>query len=287
MVTGRAPCIGVVHVPKSGGSAIRSALSQLPGCYTGPLYYDVQLFGSRAMADALPRKTRKEVVTIRRLRRVIATSRAATGHISAHNFLTAGCGALAVQLREPRGRLLSLYRFWQSQPADVIARWGRWGNELVAKSSGSFAHFLADEAVWATVDNAMSRQLLSDNRDDTAVRMRRHMRWGGWARRYRAVRPYLNVVDWANDSERFLDRLCTTMAAEARPVLRKENVTEVGGERQVLDGRTLDLLSRLTSYDRRLLVALMHDGLLPPRSAADLEAEFRTTAERLRFEVAA
>lgn len=279
--------MGVVHVPKSGGSALRSALSELPRCYTGPFYYDVQHFGSRAMADALPRKKRKEVATIRRLRRVTATNRAATGHISAYSFLGAGCGTIAVQLREPRARLLSLYRYWQSRPADVISGWGRWGDEVASKSTHSLVEFLADGAVWPVVDNAMSRQLLCDGRDDTARKMRRHLGWGGWGRRYRRLRPYLTVVDWANDSERFLDRLWTTMSAEATPVLRKENVTEVGGEPQILDGRVLRTLRSLTSYDGQLLAALMHDGLLPPRSAGDLETEFRTTAERLRFELRA
>lgn len=28
-------CLGVLHVPKTGGSALRVALSQVPGCYIG------------------------------------------------------------------------------------------------------------------------------------------------------------------------------------------------------------------------------------------------------------
>ena len=276
-------CLGVVHVPKSGGSAMRSALAQLPGCYTGPYYYDRAHFGSDELRRAVPQPNQATIVEAGRLAEIVGTHRSVIGHYAAPSLMAAGCAALAVQVREPRSRVLSLYRFWQAQPPHERAGWGAWASDLVAWADRPLEEFLRSPAVWPAVDNALSRQLLVDRTTSSARQAARRRRWGALAASYRHLRRRLRVVEWSQRSEVFLARICEVLGAEAVPALERENVTEVRAREQVIGQDSYRLLERLTRADSHLLGRLVADGLLLARTTEELDRDFQTTAERLGF----
>lgn len=277
--------LGIVHVPKSGGTAVRNALSGLPTVYDGPLYFDRAHFGTARLVDGVPRPNADKVASVAELAVVVETHRAVVGHYSAPTLLEAGCTALAVQLREPRSRILSLYRFWEGQSDEERSSWGLWGQELVALADLPLREFLRSAAVWPATDNAMYRQLFGG-----------HGARGTWSRRFFTRRRRslgagspcgaIAVAEWADQSEAFVARVCAVISTDEVPSLARDNVTEVRGESQVIDRQTLDLLDQLTRGDSSLLAQLMRDGVLAPRSPAELDEEFRDTARRLSFRVA-
>src|ERR1700733_11194164 len=101
-------CLGVIHLPKSGGSSLRVALAQLPGGYSGPFYFDERLFGSRAFVEGIRSPNREAIAMPKDLRAIAESHRVVIGHYCAASLLEAGCTELAIQVREPRARLLSL-----------------------------------------------------------------------------------------------------------------------------------------------------------------------------------
>ncbi len=95
------------------------------------------------------------------------------------------------------------------------------------------------------------------------------------------MRAHLAIVEWASESQRFVDRICAFLDEEAGVEVRRENETPTGHDVQVLDRSSRKVLDRLTRYDRELEQRLMDDGLLGRRSAAALDGEFEETAARL------
>ena len=133
--------------------------SHLAGCYTGPVYFDRQHFGTNRLADGVPKQTRHVIGSLEDVRRIIETHRLAMGHIAAHTLVSAGCDSLALQVREPRARILSLYRFWRAQDEGERSRWGLWGSDLIGQASKQLGAFLATPSIWPAVDNAIARQV--------------------------------------------------------------------------------------------------------------------------------
>jgi hypothetical protein len=273
------PCLGVVHVPKTGGVSLREALAELPGCYSGPLYFDEPYFGSPELVTAVPSPNRETIASQTDLTAIAQTHRLIVGHHSAPSLLAAGCGSIAIQVREPRSRLLSLYRYWQSQPEPVLASWGRWGSHLVGRAVLPLKDFLTSPGTWPAVNNLLVRQALGF-RPGAGNVLRRHR---AISRLYDGFREQVSVVDWSSRSGEFLERICDEVGASSRPTLGHLNPTEVLGEEQNLDPSTSRILRRLTRYDSLFLDRLCDDGLLSPRSQADLDQEFETTADRLAF----
>ena len=115
--------LGVVHIPKCGGAAARAALSGVPGCYLGPISFDLEQF-VWVDPSRLPASARDQVATNRELRQVAARQRLVMGHYAAMNLVGAGCDRLAVQVREPRARLLSRYRFCRAGPQGFATNGG-------------------------------------------------------------------------------------------------------------------------------------------------------------------
>ena len=93
--------LGIVHIPKTGGYAVRSALSAVCRLDESPAYHDAQLIAGTSIRD-LPRPTQDTFVTARRLREIGHGRQVLIGHYSAPTLVAAGCAELAVQLREPR-----------------------------------------------------------------------------------------------------------------------------------------------------------------------------------------
>lgn len=280
-----AGCLGVAHIPKCGGLAVRDALATLEGSYTGPRYHDLQHFGDPALVRGLPDDKLGELARAEDLRVLAAGHRLLMGHVSVHSLLDAGCRAVAVQVREPRSRLLSLYRYWQAEPEEVSRAWGLWGSSVVTAAKRPLGEFLAAPGEWPAVDNALWRPVLGAGIPGTARRARRARTPWLAARRYRQVRPHLSIVEWSTRSDRFVERICDRLG-EGVPELGRVNTTVVRGERQTIDREAMAMLNDLTRSDTALLRRLMADGLLEHRSPEELDREFAETARRLDFDLA-
>lgn len=278
-------CIGVAHIPKCGGSAVRNALASLPGTYTGPPYFDLQHFGDPRLVAGLPEDKTADVARGDDLRHLATHHLLLMGHFSVHTLLRAGCRAVAVQVREPRALLLSLYRYWESESDETVRAWGLWGSLLVAAAHMPLAEFLVTPATWPAVDNALWRPILGAG----IARSARRARWCRWswfaARRYREVLPHMAIMEWSIRSDRFVARICEEIRAEQVPDLTRANATVVRGERQAIDAKTMNLLNNLTKSDRALIEKLMADRLLEHRSATDLDSEFVESAQNLGFDL--
>jgi len=275
-------CLGVLHIPKTGGVALRDALDGLPGCYTGPFYFDKEHFGSVVMTQAIPSPSHERIAKAADLAEIIREHSLVIGHYSTEVLWNAGCVSLAVQFREPRARIISLYRYWQAQLPSVRSSWGRWGSRVIAKADLPFKDFLSSPEVWPAVDNAMARQTLRYNQAEGhhAIAL-----GSGVEATYSEFVSTLAAADWSCHSESFLERLCEHIGVSAVPDLGRANSTEVAGEEIKIDDATFELLRHLTRMDSLLLEGLMSDGLLPRRSAADLDSEFETAATKLGFQL--
>ena len=147
-------------------------------------------------------------------RHVVHAHRVVMGHVSSATLVGAGCTGLAVQVREPRSRLLSLYRYWQAQDETQLERWGTWGRTVVAAARLPLADFLASPTTWPATDNALARQAL-----------------GGLATPYvdpRLWTPSLDDVDrfvellaiaeWSSASDEFVRRVAAHLRRNHRPL---------------------------------------------------------------------
>jgi hypothetical protein len=202
------------------------------------------------------------------------------GHYSAASLVAAGCTSLAVLVREPRVRLLSLYRYWQGETESDWDSWGAWGHQLVARAQLPFKDFLAAPEEWPVVDNALARQLLGFSR-----RSRRVFQPTTFAsRHYATFRRRLSVVDWTTRADVFLERVGEEAGEPVDSPLGLVNQTQVkNDDEQDIDTETSRLLERCTTVDRLLLDRLSADGALARRSAADLDQEFEAAAAKLGF----
>ncbi len=255
----------------------------MAGCYTGPVYFDQQHFGTARLAEGVPVQTRHVIGSLDDVRRIVDTHGLVMGHFAVRTLISAGCGSLAVQVREPRARILSLYRFWRAQDEGERTRWGLWGSELIGQADQPFSAFLASPSVWPAVNNSISRQVCGRGSRTSARRASGPRTRSGLARRYGAIRPWLGIVEWSNRSEVFVERVMEAIGLDSVPELDRENVAQPSGDTQVIDRSTHERLCRLTAADSQLLLHLAADGLLEQRDAGDLDEEFEREAERLDF----
>jgi hypothetical protein len=272
--------LGVVHVPKCGGIAVRSALRELEGSHATAPYFDRELVAS-VDVGILPPPIRDDFVEDDHLRRICEEHRLVMGHYSGQLLLDSGCRQLALQVREPRARVLSLYRYWQSRPDDVLDEWGEWGRTALVSARSDLSGFLRSPHIWPAVDNSIARQLLLRRTPRNARASRRLTKRALRGERYDAVRAHLAIVEWTSASRRFVERIDASLGEEAEVAVQRENETPTGGDVEVLDDKSAKVLERLTRYDRELAQRLMDDGLLEVRSPAALDAEFEETATRL------
>lgn len=281
--------LGVVHVPKCAGTAVQAALSALPVCHSGPVYYDEDHFGWLDPARQLPPQRAATVATRGQLREVIGSHRLVIGHFSAATLAAVGVRALAVAVREPVSRVLSLYRYWRSLPPDAAASWGEWGVTLMAAATNlTLGEFLAAPVTWPAVDNQLARQLLVDGRVRRVSALHRRLRLTAFRYGYPSLRRRLVVAGWSGQAQTFVSEVCAAVGVITPPPVERVNVTRVtpDADRQPIPAATRVLLDRLTRWDRELVDRLMADGLLPERGPGDLAGEQRATAERLGFEFA-
>lgn len=158
------PCVmsrrfAFMHVPKTAGISFTTALRgaiEIPGETFG---FDRHQFGSFdgfAQLDELPRSLVRmcasdwpREVGFARGHVTLGTLRAAYPR---HELLTL--------LREPRTRLVSLWRFWRGQSEADFASWGAWG-ERTRAARGPLGRFLANPLLATQTDNVLVRLLLA------------------------------------------------------------------------------------------------------------------------------
>lgn len=273
--------VGVVHVPKTGGAAIRAAFGAIAEWYTGPCYHDSSLIDG-VDVSSLPPATGSQFATPSSMRRICDSHRLVMGHYAAYFLVEAGCQQLATQLREPRARLLSLYRYWRALPEGAVDDWGPWGDVALRSASLPLESFLTSTGAWTASDNGIARQLLGRPVTGAAPHPRGALRQVLAGEGYRWLRDRLSIVEWSSDSQRFADRVCTAMGVEPITVARVNEATDIDGV-QTIDANGRALMEQLTSIDRALIDQMMEDGLMRSRSADDLDEEFEATAARLGF----
>jgi hypothetical protein len=275
--------LGIVHIPKTGGYAVRSALSAVCRLDESPAYHDAQLIAGTSIRD-LPRPTQDTFVTARQLREIGRGRQVLIGHYSAPTLVAAGCAELAVQLREPRSRLLSLYRYWQSQQA-IREEWGPWGLTALGSSDLPFDKFITSPGVWPATSNAVARQLLV-SRTPKNPRSAGRMTWNALnGKGYDALIARLSIVEWGSESQRFVDRICAKLAIDEPVVVPRENVTHISGCHQILRPSDRNHLDEATQLDREIIARLTSIDILPRRTSSELDDEFELTATRLGFDL--
>ncbi len=278
--------IGIPHVPKVGGTAVRSAVQSIPGSHATTPYFDEDMIaGVPVSVSGLSEKVEREFLRDGELRGLCSQYQLVMGHYSGRHLLDAGCSHLALLLREPRARVLSLYRYWRAQHPTVVGDWGDWGATAVASAQAMLPEFLRSSAIWPAKENAIARQVLVHNAPPHAATAGRATDRALRGKGYRTIRDRLAVVEWSTDSQRFVDRICELVDHQVPPVVNRENETPAPDGVQQLDAWSRARLEEATRLDRELIERLMADGLLSPRSATDLDAEFETTAARLGFDL--
>ncbi len=262
--------------------AVRDMVATLAGAYTGPLYYDLGQFWAEEVlvgASAAVRGTIVDRSALPAYGDVVRSHRVVMGHVAAATLTGAGCTRLAIQVREPRSRLLSLYRYWQSQAGPHLSDWGAWGTRTVAAAGLPLHAFLTSPAVRPAVDNAIARQALADPFAPGAD----PARWSPDGATLARFVDRVAVAEWSTASDRFVERIWDVLGEGAAPAPGRVNVTEVTAEPQRIDGVALEALERWTRLDTAFLGGLAAAGVLGARPSDQLEREFADTAERLGF----
>jgi len=278
-VTAGHDCLGIPHLVKGGGTAVRDAVEQLPGSYTAPLYFDRQQFCTDGLLDGVSDEIQAILVDDDAYRDVVRTHRVVMGHVSSATLVRAGCTSLAIQVREPRSRLLSLYRYWQAQDETQLDRWGTWGRTVVAAARQPLEDFLTSQTTWPATDNALARQALGG----VATPYVDPLHWTPSPDDFDRFVELLDFAEWSSASNEFVRRVAAHLGQPPPPPLQRVNVTAVTAAVQVIDQPLHDALDRLTGLDTRLLAFLVDSGKLPDKSAGSLDLEFEQTATRLGF----
>lgn len=149
--------IAVLHVPKSGGNTVLSAIREsLPDDAWAPYHFDPTLFGPFA-DEPIPEQQRPLTVPDPK---VLRTYLGASGHYALPTLLAGFDAAdVVLLLREPRTRLLSHYEYWRGLPDEHLDSGYTWSVTATA-SELDFADWIADPRVAYQADNIVVRMLL-------------------------------------------------------------------------------------------------------------------------------
>lgn len=192
------------------------------------------------------------------------------GHIWTRSAIEAAYSTILGVLREPRSRVLSLYRYWQAEDPDILTdRFGAKGKFVLRATRGDFREFLEEGLGQVDVDNGVANYL--EGALDLSRTERKDM----------DIRFY-----WTSELEAMVANVAALMGRE-QPGSGSEvgnfNETKVVGEHEFLDRSTMKLLSERTRNDRRAIATAMRRGWVSRRSRSDLDAEFLATQARLGF----
>jgi hypothetical protein len=147
-----------LHIPKSGGVSIHMALEAAlaPGSLALERF-DTSVFCDFKDFDLLCPDIRSGIVVTEDEVKSLGNYRAVSGHFSLPTLLqVTEVSSVAVVLREPRTRLLSLYSYWRT-PA-IFERWTPYRADRYALRP--LEQFLSEPRLAPMIDNQMCRMLL-------------------------------------------------------------------------------------------------------------------------------
>src|ERR1700733_4176589 len=150
--------LAFMHIPKTSGVALMSALEGALSPGTVTKGFDLCLFGSfrdfETMDPAGQQRIHASPTSLAPESTLIA------GHFSFSTLRQAFPHAqMTTILREPSSRLLSHWLFWRQQSDLALTRLGRWA-DFVRHSREPLARFLAEPAIACQTDNLALRMLL-------------------------------------------------------------------------------------------------------------------------------
>ena len=148
-----------MHVPKSAGSSVTSALrAALPSHRWGDYVFDPAWMGPYRHHPRPPAVHDQVLDSPSQLTTVDAVA----GHLMLDTLLTRfDVGDVAAVVREPRSRLLSHYEYWRGLDDAARMRELPWESSRSARSL-DFAEWLDDESIAYQIDNTLIRQLVRD-----------------------------------------------------------------------------------------------------------------------------
>ena len=267
--------LGIVHVMKTAGTSLRVLLGQSGQTYVGPGYMETNP-NFHAFSDwdttGLSMMTNAEAV-----RQQFTRYPSVMGHITAHSYLAAGATHLLLTVREPRSRLLSLFRYFELSP-EATEHAGAFGKAMRESTRDSISEFLALCPANVHTTNAIVQFALCAP-DEPAAGV-------DLPARVKQALPTLFAAHWSGDGAETIQSieqlLQMPIAPAGMPRLNEARV-QPGMKPRTLSQLDLMRLRECTALDSWLLEELMTVGLLRRRDQIDLDAEFYETAHRLGF----
>jgi hypothetical protein len=147
-----------MHIPKSGGSSVHTALeAALSPKSLAPQRFDSSLFCDFSDFHLLRPEARSRIVTTREEVRSLGQFRAVSGHFSLPTLLqVADAPSISTVLREPRARLVSLYIYWRTPGVgELMAPY-----DADAYAQRPLWEFLSEPLLAPAIDNQVCRMLL-------------------------------------------------------------------------------------------------------------------------------
>lgn len=256
-------CVAFAHIPKTAGTSVTWALAETIG--VPPMtFYDRNRTRPRAMRDV-----------------------AYWPLFSGHDFsvLDAPSTHFAMTvLREPRSRLLSLFRQHESgQFRSAYDGHLKRRPPRTRESDGSWAAWLV-----RSLDRpSFARTLREPGVPPSASNYRALMDTTGWESRLSPGAARVDGVAWAHRSEELQAMLNT--AAGGAVTLGRRNVRvgdgEVAPPRVRISAADLRQLEAMAAIDMRVASVLHDQAGLPPLEPEEADRVFEETVERLNFEV--
>ena len=149
-----------LHVPKSAGSSVRSAIvAAFPAGALAPKSFDASMFCDFDAFELLDPALRSSIVVTDDEIASLAAYRVVSGHFSLPTLeRVAPPHAIATVLREPRARLLSLYAYVRVTPG-VSDPWAPY--RIPGPEAGTLDDFLSEPRAAQVVCSHSSRMLLA------------------------------------------------------------------------------------------------------------------------------
>jgi hypothetical protein len=147
-----------LHIPKSAGSSIHSAIeAALPQGSLAPQRVDTSIFCDFENFELMRSEARSQIAVTPPEVQSLARYGAVSGHFSLATLLQiADAPSICTVLREPRARLLSLYMYWRTPGTTEF--WAPYSTTEYAQRP--LCEFLSEPLLAPAVDNQVCRLLL-------------------------------------------------------------------------------------------------------------------------------
>lgn len=261
--------LGFVHVPKTGGASLLRVLSELLPIGTPQIYFmgadDFSKRRRRASWGGMPASHSS-------LSREVHDSPVVMGHFAAGQLISAGCTKLVLSVREPRARLLSLYRFWQSLPGEQFSA------PVARALGGGLSSFLASPYLEHAVRDVIAAHSVSAapvwRRGESAARL------------WRNIDDFIGLAVWPGENAKALEYTLKSLGewhGQTIPEVRVNVTSHQGQTTEQLREQDLFRLDALTRADSQVLELLMGSGKLTAKSSKELDDDFASACMTHRF----